>query len=146
MSGNRIDYILLSPDLAAGTVASSILPLNHHMVSDHRASYCDIDVQSLFSVKHVDELTNRTRRKLDISKPSVVKKYLDKLEMLFTEHKILQRVLNLVCQLKNSQTHDYTDLIIQFNKLDEEKIGTCAQLNAHVIGPLPKAYINGPLN
>ena len=51
MDGNRIDYILLSHDLTAGTIASGILPINHHVISDHRASYCDINVETLFSVK-----------------------------------------------------------------------------------------------
>lgn len=37
MSEIRIDYILSSPELAADTIASSILPLNHNIVSDHRA-------------------------------------------------------------------------------------------------------------
>ena len=64
MSGNKIDYILLSPDLAAGTIALGILPLNYHVISDHRASYCDIDVQALFDIKKIEELTHGTRRKL----------------------------------------------------------------------------------
>ena len=108
MSGNRIDYILLSPDLAAGTISSGILPLNHHVISDHRASYCDIDVHALFSIQKIDELTHGTRRKLQLSKPSVVTKYLDKLEHLFDEHKILQRTQDLVLSFKNNTTNDYT--------------------------------------
>ena len=32
MDGNRIDYILLSHDLTAGTIASGILPINHHVI------------------------------------------------------------------------------------------------------------------
>ena len=46
--GNHINYMLISPDLAAGTVASGILSINHNIISSHRASYCDIDVKTLF--------------------------------------------------------------------------------------------------
>jgi len=95
MGGNRIDYILLSPDLAAGTTASGILPINHHVISDHRALYCDINVATLFSVKKIDELTHGTRRRLQMPKPTVVKKYLDTLEELYDEHRMLQRIQDL---------------------------------------------------
>lgn len=58
-SGNHIDYILFSPDLTACTMASGILPINHHVISDHRTSYCDIDVNVLFSVprRHIPHIT-----------------------------------------------------------------------------------------
>lgn len=55
-----------------------------------------------------------------MSKPSVVTKYLDKLEHLFIEHKLLQRIQELVLQFENNTTNDYTQPIIQFNQLDEE--------------------------
>lgn len=47
LCGNRIDYILLSSDLAVDTTASGILPINNHIISDHGESYCDIDLYSL---------------------------------------------------------------------------------------------------
>ena len=100
MSGNRIDYILLSPDLAAGSIASGILPLNHHVVSYHHASYGDIGERTLFSDTHIDEPTHGTRRKLQINKPTAVTKYLDKIKELFNEHKILPRIQNLIQQFK----------------------------------------------
>lgn len=95
-SGNIIEYIMLWPNLAAGIIASGILPLNHHVVSDNQASYCDIGVNALFSVTKIDELIYGTRRKLQMSKPSVVAKYLDKLEPLYNEHKRLQRIQDLI--------------------------------------------------
>ena len=116
-----IDHILLSPELAAGTIALDILPLHHHVVSDHRASYCDINVQALFSVLKIDDLTHGTRRKLQLSKLTIVTKYLYKLEQLFVDYKILQRIQNLVLLFKNKTTNDYTQLIFKFNQLDEEK-------------------------
>jgi len=144
MSGNKIDYILLSPDLAAGTIASGILPLNHHVISDHRASYCDIDVQALFAVLKIEELTHGTRRKLQLSKPSVVKKYLDKLEQLFNDHKILQRIQDLVLLFENNTTTDYTHLIAEFNKLDEEKNRYARAAEIYCNWSPPRVHMHGP--
>ena len=70
MSGDRIDYTLLSPDLSAGPIVSSILPLNRHVASHHRVSYYDIGVNNLFSMAKIEELTHGTRRKLQMSKPT----------------------------------------------------------------------------
>ena len=146
MSGNRIDYILLSPDLATGIIALGILPLNNHLISDYRASYYDIYVQALFDIKEIEKLTHGTRRKLQLSKPSVVKKYLDKLEQLYVDHKILQRIQALVLQFENKTTSEYTRLIIEFNKLDDEKIDTQEQLRTTVISPHRKVHMLGPQN
>ena len=50
-----------------------------------------------------------------------LQKYLDKLEQLFVDHKILQRIHALVLLFETNTTSDYTQLIIEFNKLDDEK-------------------------
>lgn len=52
------------PDLAAGTNASGILSLNHHVISDHMVSYCDVDVKTLFSEPGIEEPAITTRRNL----------------------------------------------------------------------------------
>ena len=81
---NRIFYILLSPDLIAGTFASGILPIEHHVISDQRASYCDIDTITLFSVPHIEEPIQSTRRKLQMSKPGIVTEYNTKIGPIYT--------------------------------------------------------------
>ena len=118
ISGNRIDYILISPDLAAGTIASGILPLNHHIVSDHRASYCDIDVQTLFDTPSIEEQLTHLRRKLVLSKPIVVAKYLSKLDALYVEHKIYSRLHDIVHAFSEAHQCEYPPLIVEFNKLE----------------------------
>lgn len=57
LSGNRNDYILLALDLAAGTVVSKMLPITYHLISDHRASYCDIDTDILFSEPRLEDIS-----------------------------------------------------------------------------------------
>ena len=116
-----IDYILTSSDLAAGTIASGILPLNHHIISDYRAFYCAIDVHTIFAEPRIDEPATQIRRKLDFSKPSVVTKYLRKLDSLYIEHEIYQRLECLVIAFHTNVPTDYPPLITAFNKLDNEK-------------------------
>ena len=40
---------------------------------------------------------------------------------MYVNHKILQRIQALVLLFENETTSDYTRLIIEFNKLDDEK-------------------------
>ena len=120
-SGNRIDYIIMSPDLAAGTIASGILPLNHHIISDHRASYCDIDVQALFNTPRIEEQLTQLQRKLVLSKPTVVAKYLGKLNSLYIKHKIYTRLDDIVDAFSAASPSEYPPLIAEFNRLDKEK-------------------------
>ena len=110
ISGNRIDYILMSPDLAAGTIASGILPLNHHIISDHRASYCDIDVQTLFGNPRIEDPRTHINRKLVLSKPTVVAKYLNKLDALYIEHKIYSRLHDIVHSFSIASKSEYPPL------------------------------------
>ena len=111
----------MSPDLAAGTIASGILPLNHHIISDHRASYCDIDVQALFNTPRIEEQLTQLQRKLVLSKPTVVAKYLGKLNSLYIENKIYTRLDDIVDAFSAAIPSEYPPLIAAFNRLDEEK-------------------------
>lgn len=62
--GNMIDYILLFPDLDHDAMALDILPINHHIISDYRASYCDIEVNTSFSVPCLDDISHIQRMRL----------------------------------------------------------------------------------
>ena len=100
--GDHIDYILLSPDLFTGTISSRISPINHHIISDHRALYCNIDVKTLFSVPPIEESIQSTRRKLQLSGPVVVTKYINKFDSLYIEHHIYDRLDVLVDRFANA--------------------------------------------
>ena len=56
-----------------------------------------------------------------MSKPSVVTKYLNKLDVLYKEHNIYTRLDALVASFICAKPHQYTPLIIKFNLMDAEK-------------------------
>ena len=101
--------------------APVIVPLNHHIISDHRASYCDIDIQTLVGNPRIEDPRIHVNRKLVLSKPTVVAKYLNKLDALYIEHKIYSRLHDIVHSFSIASKSEYPPLIAAFNKLDSEK-------------------------
>ena len=55
-----------------------------------------------------------------MSKPTVVKKYLDKLEELYAKYRMLQRIQVLIKQFDITPEANYAPLIEKFNQLNEE--------------------------
>ena len=82
-----------------------------------------IDISTLFSVPRIEESIQSTRQKLQISKPAVVNKYNNKLDSLYTEHCIYERLNTLVKKITRAKPHDLPKLIIKFNALNVEKLG-----------------------
>ena len=56
-----------------------------------------------------------------LSKPTVVTKYLSKLDSLYVEHKIYRRLNDIVHAFSKAHQSEYPPLITEFNKLDNEK-------------------------
>ena len=69
----------------------------------------------------IDEQLTQLRRKLVLSKPTVVTKYLSKLDSVYTEHKIYHRVDDIVDAFSAASPSEYPPLIAAFNRLDKEK-------------------------
>lgn len=77
---------------------------------------------------------NNKRRKLQISKPYIVNKHLTKLDSLYIEHRIYQRMDKLVDSSSTTKTHEYPPLITKFNHLDSKNAGIWKQ---YIISALP---------
>ena len=54
-----------------------------------------------------------------MSKPTVVKKYLDKLEKLYDKYRMLQRIQVLIKQFDTTPEANYAPLLETSNQLDE---------------------------
>ena len=72
-----------------------------------------------------------------MSKPTVVKKYLDKLEELYAKYRMLQRIQVLIKQFDITPEANYTPLIEKFNQLDEEKTRYTRAAENHCNGSPP---------
>lgn len=130
--------------LPPNDIALCVLHLNHDIISDHRVLYCDIDTNTLFSVPCVEEHLNATRRKLQMSKPLAVTKYLKKLDELYSEHRIYCRLDDIVDSFQYTQRHEYSPLIVKCSLLTPKNSGTWKLLTLDATGPHHKVHNHGP--
>ena len=116
--GNRIDYILISTSLVDSVTASGIMPLNHIIISDHKASFYDFDTISLFITPPVHNLYVDPPRLLKMFHPTTVQKYLQQLDLLWIYHKIYGKIEALLQKFYQAEPSEYPNLVKELNALD----------------------------
>jgi hypothetical protein len=87
---DRIDYIFISSDLLHGALRSGILPYNSVFMSDHRATFLDLD-----SIVVLREITSKIEppayHGLQLHDPRITTKYNEALIAQIKQHKLLEK-------------------------------------------------------
>ena len=115
----RLDYILVSPQIAQSITAVGYCPFNETLRSDHRAMYLDLDTHKLFG-NNTSKLQQGHRRDF-YSTPENDKKYVK----AAAAHAEANNLFNRLDALVNQDTPNH-ELI---EKLDE-LLGECCALGA----------------
>ena len=63
---------------------------HQHFVSDHKGVYVHFKAADLFDTQFMDK-SHASYRRLRLGRRDIVTKYIDRLESLFEEHRILER-------------------------------------------------------
>ena len=91
---NCIDYALCTRDILPAIRHSGYLPFNHHLISDHRAMFLDIDTRVLFG-HELNSIPPATLRRLRSTSPKQVTQYLHTKYKLFLRRNIFDRIHKL---------------------------------------------------
>ena len=86
----RIDFILISENIAPAVTRCGLLPFYEGIHSDHRGSFIDLDARILFQDR-TPQLYEQPRRQLHSKKPSAVMHYKTELWKQLTAHNIINR-------------------------------------------------------
>lgn len=113
---SRLDYILVSANLAQSVCRSGILPYNAVFHSDHRACYVDFNAKIIF-VLDTHPIKPPCYRQLQLHDPRIVGKYNDILSYQLNYHKIITKLDRLYSKaMGSSWTSSNT---VEYNKIDK---------------------------
>jgi hypothetical protein len=116
---SRIDYMLLSPDLVEYVTAAGILPMYGFATSDHRALFCDIDLDSYLGGLPNAALLS-SRRGLNSKDPHVVKKYREGVDAFLETSDFEARLDQVLDQIDDNDGALPPELARQLNELEAE--------------------------
>ena len=120
-SKKRLDYILLSPNLAEIAIKAGHHQFHQFMVSDHKGVYVHFRVEDLFDTETMDR-SQLAHRRLRLCRRDIVEKYITKLEQLFNDHRLLPRTEALASRLLSIKDPVTLQLCMKkFDKLDKER-------------------------
>ena len=119
-----IDFCLCSNKVLQNVVYAAAVPYELETLGDHRGIMIDINLASLLG-SDTCEVDIKTR-KLVMSSPLAVEKYLATVEDKFSHQNIFKRSLKLLKRVKAGHT-DYAEMMRQYNKLDAEVFGICTK-------------------
>ena len=84
-----IDFCLCSPNVMENMVYASATPYELETLGDHRGILVDVNIERLLGTRHADK--DFQQRKLVMSSPKTVEKYLKQVEKRFTKQNIYAR-------------------------------------------------------
>ena len=121
-SNSRLNYIFTSRDILPQIkTAGHYLPKQLIPTADHSGLYMTISTEALFASSTIDQ-THISMHMLTLHNRLIVVAYLEQVQRLFTEHKIQERLQDLVVAFSNHKTnYELEYLICKLNKLDQEK-------------------------
>jgi hypothetical protein len=100
-SGQRINYILATPSVAAFLLQARIEAYNSSKYSsDHRGLFVDIDAEALLQ-GHIAELDNTNGRGISSSSPKTIAKYKQLVLNYFNHHRISNWIKDLATTMPN---------------------------------------------
>lgn len=117
-----IDYCLGSANLLQYIRYAASAPYDLEVLGDHRGIVLDIDIQKLFNEDMIQE--DITSRKLVLSNPQAVEKYLLEVDTKFMKQNIYQRSQTLMKKVTSGSLSPQRILDL-YNKLDREVYGIC---------------------
>ena len=88
---------------------------------DNRASYCDIYSKILFGTENIQNIHNDAPRKLNMSQLSNVIKYLDKLNELWSTHKMYSKNSDLVIAFSKATPTTLHTVIQELNQIGNKR-------------------------
>ena len=118
----NIDYCLCSMRVYSQITNSTSAPYDLENLGDHRGFILDINLRGLFGEELLE--SNHTPRKLVLSNPKAVEKYLREVEKKFSKQNIYQRSYKLLNRVVAGQT-DVNSIMTQYERIDRDVHGIC---------------------
>ena len=121
-NSTSIDFCLCSTNLLRYITYATSTPYDMELLDDHRGVIIDINVHRLMN--ETTQKQERKQRKLHMSNPEAVKKYLEEVKLNFTHQNIFQRCQRLMRDV-NQGTLSTTVMMRRYNQIDKEVLGIC---------------------
>ena len=121
-NSTTIDFCLCSENLLQYITYAASAPYDLEVLGDHRGILLDIDMYKLFKEEIVHE--DIKTRKLVMSQPKVVEKYLSEVDNRFIKQNIYQRCQQLMKKAIQGSPQN-VGILDLYNKLDREIYGIC---------------------
>jgi len=118
-----IDFCLCSPKILQNIQYATMVPFDLTCLGDHRGILIDLDLRKLLKVRG-DEDNKFAGRKLSTTNPAMTKKYLEKVEEMFTKQNISTRANKLFYNWTNKKKSKW-DTMKKYEKLDKEIFHIC---------------------
>ena len=117
-----IDFCLSSPAVLENIAYAASTPFDLETLGDHCGLLLDINLSKLLGANQPGEV--QTARKLVLSNPQAVEKYLLTVDENFTKQNIYQRSHKLLRRVNQGQT-DLANIMKHYEALDKEVLGIC---------------------
>ena len=122
----RLDYIFMTSGLAEVALKAGHHQFHQHFVSDHKGAYLQFRASGFFDIELMDK-SHVSYRILRLGRSDIVEKYIEQLEQLYEEHRILERaealaseiIMHLETPLENG---GMMKVFISLDQLDKERV------------------------
>ncbi len=119
-----IDFCLGTARVLENIRYASSVPFDLEVLGDHRGVIIDLNLSNIIGeTPKEDEIRNR---KLVMSNPKAVEKYIDIVEQKFLKQNIFQRCQKLLKRVITGHT-DYASIMRQYEAIDKEVFGICTK-------------------
>ena len=118
-----IDYFLCTRKVLDSVQYATLTPYDLHILGDHRGFLVDLDLSTIFTAQSTSR-NSQPGRKLDITNPKSVKKYLDKVNSGFMKQNIYGRIKKLSYQWATRKKNKW-DTMKSYEQLDREIFHIC---------------------
>ena len=119
-----IDFCLCSPNILEYVRFAASTPYDLETLGDHRGMVIDIDIVRMFG-EQVEKDTIQ-QRKLIMSNPKAVEKYMTLVVDKFEKQNIFKRSAKLLQRVNQGHT-DLSSIMRQYEALDKEVFGICSK-------------------
>ncbi len=117
-----IDFCMCSANLLQSVVHAASTPFDLETLGDHRGILIDIDLKLILGKD--SQVADIKNRKLVISSPRSVDKYLEIVETKFKGQNIFRRSMKLLRQVEDGHT-DLAGIMTLYEEIDREVFGIC---------------------
>ena len=129
-----IDFCLCSSKVLQHITYAAAIPFELETLGDHRGMVMDLDLQMILGKEQTaDDIKTR---KLVMSSPKTVEKYIQTVDEKFEQQNIFNRSKKLLQRVENGHT-DYANIMKKYEALDKEVFRICSKAgkNARLNGP-----------